>query len=238
MKNKRNQYNLDKIELPILKQIFEDISVINYFIKDGNTGITKSAFYQLKKYLIRYVIRLIKGNKYKKDEDIRYEYDGLDKQIIVNDGFTTEHYLAKIIFHINGITYRYHQGLNRGLEKLLKVEINDFNKAGEYVREPNNYKYETPEELQKRYIRLVDTLASLEWCIYRRLDHYGCIEAIMKRYNLSDYYQEVIDHRCYVGFEINGHRTEGRVLKDFRQKTTSIMKELLGEEYKLNYNIK
>lgn len=227
-----------------LLYIFDTISIINEQIKDKNIGVSKNSFYCLKKHIIEYVITLINKGLY--GNNINYSILGIEKQHI-NNSENSKNWVF-IEFSINNKTYLFHteyRGLTmvRIVDEYIKthtIKLSKYNKKEERL-----YSY-TEEELKGKYINLINFMCKLNWCIYDICNNECFINMISSRYvNILIR----IQNGCTFGnFEDNlikikvigkkNKYTTDISLDNFRCDCHNILREIMGDKFIINYNLK
>lgn len=219
--------------------LFDNIQVINYWIKRIDTGITKSAFYNIKRHLIYYIILLIKRRKYD-NENVTYCINEINKHIINGN---QEQMLISLSINIDNKEYKFHQVLRTELHELLKDEIGKDNTIKcDYKESEEIFPNEDVNSIQNRYISIINQLCILNWSIYRPLSNSAFVNIIKKRYNLYGGIMgrlTLLDRkREYVSLRPNKKIKNVQIdLNELRYNTNDLLRHLYKKELKLNYNI-
>lgn len=166
-----------KIDVITLQNIFEDLKVVNYFIKRVETEINKTLFYQIKEKLIYFVIDKINRGVYQYD-NVSYRVDRFyDKK--------DSNKLIGLTFFINESEYGFHQIVKDSLMTLISNKLYGIETAP-YEETKEVFKTETIKQIQQRYINIVNILSNYNWCIFNKLDNKEWIKFFKKRYNADN----------------------------------------------------
>lgn len=230
--------NTDKLEY-----IFDNLSIINYYIKRIDTGITKNSFYTLKSDIINYVLTLIKQGRY--GNQCRYDLLEMNEQNVNDININ----LVCISINIKNKTHIFHQKVESRLSVILADDIEKYiGGITPYIANDVNYfEEENKESIQSKYINLINLMCEMDWCIYRILDNETFINKIIVRYNIR--YKLVgggnissIKKDMSVKLKLSKcEYSEPIFLNELRYNTNSLIRFLFSQKkhnVNINYNIK
>lgn len=236
-----------RINVNVLISLLQNIELINYWIKRKETGIPKSAFYNIKKHLLNYIMLCCQNNVYNNDE-ISYVINNIEINIDYSKGKSYPNKLISMTLFIKDKVFKFHRILDKTLIEIIGKDIIDNLEEKEYAKTQEIFDEIGVNNLQKLYKSLINVLAHNEWIIYRYIDDYNWINIIKERYNL---FKIVADWNVYKGLEpknkqarikfTKSQKYEKQIKLDFNQfrlKPNSMLKELLPkEQYHINYNL-
>lgn len=239
-----NNIEYKYIDIPMLVSLIEDIKIINYWIKRKDNLIPKSNFYNIKKHLLNYIMLCCKEGIYKEDE-VNYIVNSIEINKDSN-GNDYPNKLVSMILNIGDKCFLFHRVLDDRLIHIIGSKKLSELVEKEYVKNDDEFCDISVDELQDKYISLIERLTALEWCIYRYIDVYSWVKIIEKRYNI---FKLIPNWNYFKLLEPKGKKTiriklfkkqkyEEQIeveYKSFRLSTDSILREKLPSEY---YNLK
>lgn len=174
---------LKSISIEKLSWLFGRIEVLNRSIKNGDTGIRKTPFYNMKHRIAIYTLMLCKRGIYGSPA-LSYSVIGTETQEL-RDGCVIS--LVLISFKINGREYVFHQQADYPMKELLRLELAGLEPKEYERRENGGMEALSGEEAQKAYAEVVDMLAENGWFIFSHLDNLGFLAALAKRYDCLEF---------------------------------------------------